>query len=184
MAAGLMSNGLPTTGSITVPPVISFIGKSNSGKTTLVENLIPQLSAQGYKVGVLKHHTHGFAFDIPGKDTWRHQKAGAQVVVLSTPSGIGVVRKTNEELPIDCLVADYYQDVDLVITEGYKRGPYPKIEVFRQANQKPAIAERDRSWIAFASDGPIDTQLPVFDLNDYPAITNFIISHFLRTPHA
>lgn len=158
-----------------MPPIISLIGKSNSGKTTLLEKLIPVLVSHNLRVGVLKHHTHTFEFDIPGKDTWRHKRAGAEVVVLATPEGIGLVRDVQSDPSIDELVQLYYQDVDLVITEGYKKGSYPKIEVHRAANQKELIADRDESWIAFASDTTIDTNLPVFDMNDHRALAAFIL---------
>jgi molybdopterin-guanine dinucleotide biosynthesis protein B len=162
-----------------MPPVISLIGKSNSGKTTLLEKLIPQIISHGFRVGVLKHHTHDFTFDVPGKDTWRHKQAGAEVVVLATPYGVGVVRDIKSDLSIDELVRQYYQDVDIVITEGYKKGPHPKIEVCRADNQKPTIADRDESWVAFATDKLINTELPVFDINDHLGLASFIISSFL-----
>lgn len=170
-----------------MPAVISLVGKSNSGKTTLLEKLIPQIIKSGFRVGVLKHHQHDFEFDIPGKDTWRHKQAGAEVVVLATPTGIGVVKDTRTELSIDDLIKQYYEDVDIVITEGYKKGPYSKIELVRRANQKPAINDRDESWVAFVTDTEIDTTLPVFDLNDYVLLASFIISNFLPnkgTPNA
>jgi len=161
-----------------MPQVISLIGTSNSGKTTLLEKLIPQIISHGFRVGVLKHHTHEFTFDIPGKDTWRHKQAGAEVVVLATPYGIGLVKDIKKELSIDNLIRQYYQDVDIVITEGYKNGPYPKIEVYRANNHKPPLSGRDESWIAFAADKPIDTQLPVLDINDVSSLATFIISNF------
>nr|MBF0223149.1 molybdopterin-guanine dinucleotide biosynthesis protein B [Desulfobulbaceae bacterium] len=170
-----------------MPPVISLVGKSNSGKTTLLEKLLPQLIKHGFRVGVLKHHNHDFEFDIPGKDTWRHKQAGAKVVVLATPIGVGLVRDTDTELSINELVNQYYTDVDIVITEGYKKGPHPKIEVCRQANQKSPINSRDESWKAFVTDMELDTTLPVFDLNDSSALATFIISNFLPpkgTPNA
>jgi molybdopterin-guanine dinucleotide biosynthesis protein B len=167
-----------------MPPVISLIGKSNSGKTTLLEKLIPQLRSHGFRVGILKHHTHEFTFDIPGKDTWRHKQAGAEVVVLSTPYGLGLVRDIKNELSVDELIRRYYQDVDIVITEGYKQGPYPKIEVCRANNPKPPLTSRDESWVAFAADQPLDTELPVFDINDHLGLASFIIATFLTPPKA
>jgi len=165
-----------------MPPVISLIGKSNSGKTTLLEKLIPQINSHGLRVGVLKHHTHEFTFDIPGKDTWRHKQAGAEIVVLATPDGIGLVKETKKELSIEDIIRQYYQEVDIVITEGYKKGPYPKIEVCRADNNKRPLTGRDESWVAFAADLAIDTQLPVFDLNDFAGLASFIIANFLTPP--
>jgi len=158
------------------PAIVSIIGHSNSGKTTLVERLIPVLRGRGLRVGVLKHHGKDFEFDVPGKDTWRHGQAGADVVVLSTPAGIGVTVRHHREPPVDEVVRRYFRDVDLVITEGYKRGPYPKIEVARAATGKPLIAGRDATWIAFAADFPVDTTLPLFSLDDISGLAAFIMA--------
>lgn len=164
------------------PPVVSLVGKPASGKTTLLEKLIPELVRQGYRIGTIKHHVHDFEMDKPGKDTWRHKQAGAHTVVLSSPAGLGVIRDTTSDTSIAELVIRYFHDVDLVITEGYKRELMPKIELFRSAAHKNLLSGRDESWIAFISDVEIKpTQnLPVFNIDDIQKITAFLVARFIK----
>ena len=159
-----------------MPPVISVIGKANSGKTTLLEKLIPEFKRRGYRVGTVKHHVHQFDMDKPGKDTWRHKRAGARVVALSSPTGLGVIRDTERDLSIDELVSRYFYDVDLVITEGYKKATAPKIEIFRSAVHDAPLENRDQSWLAMVSDSAIDADLPLFGLDDIAALVDFLIN--------
>ena len=161
-----------------MPPLVSLIGKANSGKTTLLEKLIPALKARNIRVGTIKHHAHEFAMDTPGKDTWRHKQAGAMVVALSSPTGLGVIRDTDHDLPLHELVSRYFGEVDLVITEGYKTGPAPKIEIFRSAAHNAPLANRDDTWLAMVSDRPLDCGLPLFALDDAAGLADFLISTF------
>jgi len=161
-----------------MPPVVSLIGQANSGKTTLLEKLIPALTVRGVRVGTIKHHTHTFEMDTPGKDTWRHKQAGAEIVALSSPNGLGLIRDTAYDLPIEELVSRYFGEVDLVITEGYKRGPAPKIEVCRAATGAPPLPQRDRSWLALVSDHPLTGELPLFGLEDASGLADFLIDTF------
>jgi molybdopterin-guanine dinucleotide biosynthesis protein B len=162
-----------------MPPIVSIIGKANSGKTTLLERLIPALMARSVRVGTIKHHVHEFDMDTPGKDTWRHKQAGAKVVALSSPTGLGIVRDTERDIPLSEVVSRYFDDVDLVMTEGYKTGPAPKIEVYRCAAHSQPIANRDETWLAMVSDRPINCcGLPYFALDDTEALADFLISTF------
>jgi molybdopterin-guanine dinucleotide biosynthesis protein B len=163
-----------------MPPVVSLIGKANSGKTTLLEKLIPALRLRGVRIGIIKHHVHAFAMDQPGKDTWRHKQAGASVVALSSPSGLGVIRDTERDLDLDELVALYFNEVDLVITEGYKRGPAPKIEIFRSAAHSEPLSNRDQTWLAMVSDQSLECELPVFGLDDAAGLADFLIRTLLK----
>lgn len=162
-----------------MPPVISLIGKPDCGKTTLLEKLIPELKSRGYRVGTIKHHVHEFTMDHEGKDTWRHKKAGAGVVALSSPTGLGVIRDTDHDSQVAELTARYFYDVDLVITEGYKHLNLPKIEVFRSAIHQTPLANRDQTWIAMVSDIKIDAALPHFLPADVIGVADFLIDHFI-----
>lgn len=164
-----------------LPPVVSLVGKPDSGKTTLLEKLIPELKHQGYKVGTIKHHVHEFEMDKPGKDTWRHKQAGANTVVLSSPTGIGLVRDTKKDSTIEELVARYFHDVDIIITEGYKRAPMPKIEVFRSTAHKTPLEDRDETWVALISDVemPNEKNIPIFKIDNIPDIASFLIEQFI-----
>lgn len=161
-----------------MPAIVSLIGKANSGKTTLLEKLIPELRRRGYRVGTIKHHVHAFDMDKPGKDTWRHKQAGARVVALSSPTGLGVIRDTQGDTAPGDLVGQYFQDVDLVITEGYKQADYPKIELHRLAAHALPLANRDQSWVAMVSDAP-PSGLPQFAPDDLGGLATFLIARFI-----
>lgn len=112
-------------------PIISFVGKSNSGKTTLVEKIIPEFKKRGYKVGAIKHDAHQFEIDHRGKDSWKMAQAGADTVLIVSNEKMAMVKKLDYEVNIDDIVNRFFNDVDVVITEGYKRQNKPKIEVIR-----------------------------------------------------
>jgi molybdopterin-guanine dinucleotide biosynthesis protein MobB len=110
------------------PPVVSIVGRSKSGKTTLIEKLIPLLKARGYRVGTVKHHAHpGFDIDIPGKDTWRHAQAGSDHVVIAAPDKIASIVMLQAPLDLPQILAGM-QDVDIVLTDGYRRANNPKLK--------------------------------------------------------
>ena len=163
-----------------MPPVIAFIGKPDSGKTTLLEKLIPELRQRGYRIGTIKHHVHAFEMDKPGKDTWRHKQAGASTVALSSPTGLGIIRDVDEDLTIEELVGRYYGDIDLVIAEGYKRLGLPKIEVFRSTLHGEPLPDRDETWVAMVSDTAGPTDLPCFALDDVIGLADFLEERFIK----
>ncbi len=158
-------------------PMISVVGKSNSGKTTLIEKLIPELKKRGYKIGIVKHAHRSFEMDKEGKDSWRHQKAGADTVVVASPGGLAMVKK--EPCPDLDSMSKYFNDMDLVITEGFKRENRPKIEVFRSSQHKePLCLDRD-DLFAFVSDIDMDLHVPAFGLDDIEKLTDLIETKFL-----
>ncbi len=159
-------------------PVVSIVSKSNFGKTTLIEKLLPVLKAKGYKIATVKHDVHGFDLDQPGKDTWRHARAGADVVVIASPTKMAQIRRLERELTLDEVLATI-SGVDLIITEGYKRGNKPKIEVHRAAAATELLCGPGDQLIALASDVPLELGVPCFDLNDAAGIAGFIVSYFL-----
>ena len=152
------------SGETRMPPVISVVGKSNSGKTTLIEKLIVTLKKRGHKVGIIKHAHHGFDMDREGKDSWRHQKAGADTVLVASPSGIAMTKK-QQNPSLDSLLP-YFQDMDLVITEGFKRENKPKIEVFRSTQHKEPLCPGNADLVAFVSDIHMDLAVPAFGLEE------------------
>ena len=163
-------------------PVVALVGRPDCGKTTLLEKLLPELKRRGLRVGTIKHHVHEFNMDTPGKDTWRHKQAGAEAVILSSPTGIGLIRDSDRDLGIDELTTRYLGGLDLVIAEGYKRTRLPKIEVYRAATH-PEPLPRDQTWIALVGDFPpaatADDQLPRFADDQVAAIADFLIQRFL-----
>lgn len=112
-------------------PVVSIVAKSGTGKTTLLEKLIAEMKCRGYKIGVIKHDAHRFDIDHEGKDSWRLTQAGADTMVISSSEKLAMVKKTSSqtELSLEETVESYFQDVDLVLTEGFKKSAMPKIEV-------------------------------------------------------
>jgi molybdopterin-guanine dinucleotide biosynthesis protein B len=142
-------------------PIICVVGYHESGKTTFIEALIPELKCRGYKVGTIKHDVHGFDIDIEGKDTWRHRKSGSAVVALSSPSRLTVIRELKEEMSLDELVMRFFWDVDIVLAEGFKKLHYPKIEVFRKEIAERPLATSLENLIAVISDDPVGADLCV-----------------------
>jgi molybdopterin-guanine dinucleotide biosynthesis protein MobB len=162
-----------------IPPVISIVGKSDAGKTTFLERLLPELTARGHRVGTIKHDVHGFDIDHEGKDSWRHKQAGAHTVSISSPKKLAVIKDVDGEETIDSLTTKYFQDVDLILTEGYKKQNKPKIEIFRSTVHSEPLCRGDSDLVAILSDIPLDLGVPRFDLNDIGSIANFIETRFL-----
>lgn len=159
-------------------PIISIIGRSNSGKTTLIEGLIPEFKRRKYTIGIIKHHAHdNFDVDIPGKDTWRHAQAGADAVVLSSPGKMFMVRKTTEDLELE-YIKTMMDHVDIILTEGFKWEKYPKIELIRSENSKDPFYNK-QNLIAVASDLSLEIDIPLFGLMDYKGIVDFLEKNYL-----
>lgn len=159
--------------------VFGLAGWSGSGKTTLMTRLIPALLRHGVTVSTLKHAHHSFDVDQPGKDSWHHREAGAQEVMVASDRRWALMHELRgaPEPSMDALLRQM-SPVDLVLVEGYKRGPHPKLEVYRRSVGKPLIAPEDKSIVAIASDERVaGLSLPFFALEDVDAIAAFIIAH-------
>ncbi|MGQ9567280.1 MAG: molybdopterin-guanine dinucleotide biosynthesis protein B [Anaerolineae bacterium] len=159
-------------------PALSVVGKSDSGKTTLLEKLIPELKRRGYRVAVIKHDVHGFQIDIPGKDSWRFQRAGADQVLIAAPDKLAHVRRLEHELPLEEILAQI-AGVDLVLTEGYKRGPLPKIEVSRRERSQELLCSEGELF-AIVSDQRFPLDVPQFDLDDAAGLADLIEARLLN----
>lgn len=160
-----------------MPPIISIVGKSKSGKTTLVEKLIPELKHRGYRIGTIKHAHHGFTLDRKGKDSARHRAAGADAVIVSGPGTMAMIKDHPDESITNLAV--FLQDMDLVIAEGFKSEDQPKIEVCRADNHKAPIHPIVSQLIAFVSDTDIDMGVPKFGLEDIERLADLIEKRFL-----
>ncbi len=159
-------------------PVISLVGKSGVGKTTALERVIREIKRRGYRVGTVKHDTHGFEMDKPGKDSWRHAQAGSDAVVVSGPRKMALIRRTDEEMQLEDIV-ELMGDVDLVITEGYKRGDKPKIEVSRLERGTELLCQPDE-LIGIMADYPVALPVPIFDLEDAAGIVDLLERLYLQ----
>jgi len=156
-------------------PVVSVVGWHNAGKTTFVEGLLAELKRRGLRVAIIKHSRGDFEIDRPGSDTWRYGLAGSDVVAISGRSRLALIERRAEELSLAEVVARLPEDIDLVITEGYKRAPTPKIEVIRTGANEGRVAVCGE-LLALVSDDAKTTGdgLPCFDLADAEGVADLL----------
>jgi molybdopterin-guanine dinucleotide biosynthesis adapter protein len=158
-------------------PIVCFVGKSNSGKTTFIERVIPELVRAGYKVATVKHAGHGFDLDTEGKDSWRHKQAGASSVVILSKGSMAMFADVSDQMKVEDVRDRFLDDsYDLIIAEGWKHEGYPKIVIIRE--QVGEIQISPEGLLAVVSDKPIDLNVPRFDLNDVSAVAALILKHF------
>ncbi len=155
-------------------PLISIVGTSKSGKTTFIEKLIPVFRKKGLKVAVIKHHHLDFEFDREGKDTYRHKKAGASTVILSSPRKIAFVKDVEKEVPLSNIVSRFIDDADIIITEGYKKEDTLKIEIYRETKKAPPLCLRDKTILAVVADKHIDSDIHQFPIENVENVARFI----------
>jgi molybdopterin-guanine dinucleotide biosynthesis protein B len=159
--------------------IFGLAGWSGSGKTTLMTALIPELVSRGLSVSTLKHAHHAFDIDQPGKDTWRHRQAGAREVMISSQNRWALMhelRGTPESTFED--LARRMNPVDVLLVEGFKRHPHPKIEIHRPSLGKPLLHPEDPWIVAIASDEMLPgLRLPWLPLSDASAVATFILGH-------
>ena len=159
--------------------IIGLAGWSGSGKTTLITKVLPVLIGRGRKVSTLKHAHHGFDLDKPGKDSFMHRASGATEVIISSERRWAVLHELRgeEEWDLPALLSKA-SPVDLILVEGFKREPFPKLEIFRRENGKPLLHPGDPHIVAVASDAPVpESKVPVIDLNDIGAVVDTLLLH-------
>ena len=158
------------------PPILSIVGYSNSGKTTLMEKLVAGLTAQGLRIATIKHSHHQPDMDTPGKDSWRHKQAGASASLLVGPEKMLMVRDIRETLTPQQLADRLFTEDDLVLVEGYASMPGAKIEVVRAARSQEVRCKEDE-LLAVVTDIPgFKASTPVLDLNQPETVMGFILS--------
>jgi len=162
-------------------PIVSFVGRSNSGKTTLIERVIPELVRAGYKVATVKHAGHGFDLDTEGKDSWRHRRAGASSVVVLSKGSMAMFADVSDQMKVEDVRDRFLDDTyDLIIAEGWKNEGYPKIVIVReQIGEIPVSTE---GLLAVVSDKPVDLSVPLFGLDDVASVAALIMKQFPRSP--
>ncbi len=163
------------------PPIISIVGFSGTGKTSLLEKLIPEFTRRGFIVGTIKHDVHGFEMDRPGKDSWRHKQAGASTAIISSSRQVGMIMDVDHDHHLDELVF-LLSNMDIILAEGYKHTDKPKLEVFRPDVHKEPLLKDDEHLVALISNVAVDLDVPQFSMNDIEGLTDFLITYFGLIP--
>lgn len=160
-------------------PIISIVGWANTGKTTYLAKLVSQMRARDFRVGVIKHHHGSFEIDKPGKDTWLLARAGAVCTAIAGPGKVGLVMETDGD-PAPDEVAALMPGVDIIFTEGYKKGPFPQIEVCRAGCGEGKPASRPEQLVAVVGERAYcSEEVPCFDAEDAVSLADFIVEKFL-----
>ena len=153
-------------------PIFSFVAFSGTGKTTLLEKLVAELKKRGLRVAVVKHDAHEFDIDREGKDSWRFTRAGADVTAVISETKAAIME--NRRVSIETLLS-WITDVDIILTEGYKHGVWPKIAVMRSSAGTPLPVPLEELF-AIVTDAPENTDKPCFDLDDIIGLADFLIN--------
>lgn len=161
-------------------PIVSFVGRSNSGKTTLIERVIPELVRAGYKVATVKHAGHGFDLDTEGKDSWRHKRAGASSVMVLSKGSMAMFADVSDQMSVEAVRERFLDSsYDLIIAEGWKHEGYPKIVIIREeVGEIPVSAE---GLLAVVSDKPVDLPVRQFGLDDVAGVAALIMKQFPKS---
>jgi molybdopterin-guanine dinucleotide biosynthesis adapter protein len=161
-----------------MPPVVSIVGKSDTGKTTFLEKLIRELTERGYRVASIKHSHHGIDFHLLKKDDWKHAQAGSVATVVSSTTQIQIIKNIEKELTVDEIVRHLGDDYDIVLTEGFSRGDAPKVEIHRK--EKGPLLEDATKRIAIVTDEPLDPQFRQFATEDVKGVADLLVEGFIK----
>ncbi|KPA14392.1 Molybdopterin-guanine dinucleotide biosynthesis protein B [Candidatus Magnetomorum sp. HK-1] len=157
------------------PFILSFVGHSNSGKTDLITRILPELKKRGIRVGIIKHAGSPIVIDQKGKDSHRHFEAGADPAMVCSDQHMAFFSHIQKDVKLAQLAQRYFKDNDLLITEGFKKEHYPKIEVYRKDNGAPPLCLTDSSIIGIVTDNQEKWPIPQYCLNDIHSLIDFII---------
>jgi molybdopterin-guanine dinucleotide biosynthesis protein B/molybdopterin-guanine dinucleotide biosynthesis protein len=165
--------GGPDAVSDAAPALVAVVGKSDSGKTTLIEKLVPELVRLGLRVGTVKHDAHSFEIDHPGKDSWRHGQSGAQAYVISSPKRLAYIARVDEEMPLAAIARRYFAGFDLVVAEGYKATAPHRVEIFRRDAGHDAPLCGAGEAMALVTDAPLEHE-HLFGLDEARGAAQFL----------
>jgi len=167
-----------------LPPIISVVGTTGSGKTTFLEQLIQELKTRNHKVGIIKNDVHGFDIDKPGKSTWRFREAGADNVMICGPDKMAFIEIHEEKKGLDHYLT-FFKEMDLVLTEGFKRENKPKLELYRQENAKDYLLCNEDELAALITDDepPMKINKPIFRFQDIKKIADFLEETYIKKGH-
>ena len=158
--------------------IVSIVGNSKSGKTTLIEKLIRELKSRGYRVATIKHAPQGMTFDQPDKDSWRHIQAGSEATAISSPEQVVLIKPVAPDTNLDEIVHLVGEDCDIILTEGFKQDNAPKIEVHRRQAGPPLRGIK--KLIAIVTDEPLETKTRQFSLDDIKGLADLVEEGFIK----
>ena len=161
-----------------MPPVVSIVGKSKSGKTTLLENLIGELKSRGYKVATIKHTPQGMTLNESDKDSQRHLQAGSEATAISSPDKIVLIKPVAPDITLYEITSLFGEDYDIILTEGFKEDNAPKIEVHRQEAGPPFASLR--KLMAIVTDEPLETKVRQFSMQDVKGLADLLEEGFIK----
>ncbi|MCX6009723.1 MAG: molybdopterin-guanine dinucleotide biosynthesis protein B [Chloroflexi bacterium] len=161
-----------------MPPIVSIVGESKSGKTTLIEALISELKSRGHRIATIKHSVHRLNFDKPDKDSWRHIQAGSNATAIVSPDQIVLIKPATQEPDLNEIARLFGEDYDIILAEGFKQSSVPKIEVHRKAVGPPL--SHINNLIAIATDEPLGTKTRQFSLYDIKGLADLLENSFIK----
>jgi len=161
-----------------MPSIVSIVGKSKSGKTTLIEKLIRELKLRGYRVATIKHVPRDITFDEPGKDSWRHIQAGSEATTISSPKKVVLIKPVAQEPTLGEIGRLFGEDYDIILTEGFKDSDAPKIETHRKEAGLPLRAIK--KVVAIVTDEPLETKARQFSFEDVKSLDNLLEEGFIK----
>jgi len=161
-----------------MPPIVSIVGKSKSGKTALMEKLIGELKSRGYRVATIKHTPQGMTFDEPDKDSWRHIQAGSEATAITSPDKMVLIKPIAQDVTLGEIVRFFGEDYDIILAEGFKQDDAPKIEVHRKEVGPPLTSIR--KLIAIVTDEPLETRTRQFSLQDIKGLADLLEEGFIK----
>jgi molybdopterin-guanine dinucleotide biosynthesis protein B len=161
-----------------MPPIVSVVGKSETGKTTLIQKLIKELKSRGYRVATIKHTPQDVAFDQPDKDSWRHIQAGSEATMIRAEDRIALIKPVAKAVTVDQIAHYLGEDCDIILAEGFKESNIPKIEVHRKEIGPPLVSIRKR--IAIVTDEPLAIKTRQFSTEDINGLLNLLEDGFIK----
>jgi len=161
-----------------MPTIVSIVGISKSGKTTLMEKLIRELKSRGYQVATIKHAMGDLVLDKRGKDSWRHIQAGSEATAVSSPREFVLMKPVTQELNLDEITRFFGEDYDIILTEGFKQGNAPKVEVHRKDIGPPL--DSLRKLVAIVTDEPLESKVRQFSSEDIEGLANLLEKGFIK----
>jgi len=162
-----------------MPPLVAVVGKSKSGKTTLIGALISELKSRGYHIATIKHSAHRLSFDKPDKDSWRHIQAGSDATAIVSPDQIVLIKPVTEEPDLNDIARLFGEYYDIILAEGFKQSSAPKLEVHCRTAGPPL--SHINNLIAIATDEPLETKTRQFSLHDIKGLADLLENGFIKS---